>query len=110
MIRLENISKYFPGVKALSDVSIEFKSGEVHALCGENGAGKSTLMQLIAGNLKPDKGNIFWEGVPVIFSSSADSRKKGIAIVYQERSLSMELSVAENIFPGKQPCNKLYNN
>ncbi|HEY4965940.1 MAG TPA: sugar ABC transporter ATP-binding protein, partial [Puia sp.] len=79
--------------------------GEVHALCGENGAGKSTLMKLIAGNIKPDKGNIYWEGVPVIFNSAADSIKKGVGIVYQERSLFMQLSVAENIFPVKQPCN-----
>ena len=60
MLRLQNISKSFPGVKALQDISIQFNKDEVHAICGENGAGKSTLMNIIVGNIQPDKGEIFF--------------------------------------------------
>jgi ABC-type sugar transport system ATPase subunit len=105
MLRLENISKYFPGVKALQEVSLEIRPGEVHALCGENGAGKSTLMNIISGNLRPDHGTIYWEGKPVEISSVGAARELGISIVYQERSLVNSLSVAENIFPVNQPRN-----
>jgi len=105
MLRLENISKYFPGVRALQEVSLEINSGEVHALCGENGAGKSTLMNIISGNLRPDRGNIYWKGEPVAIDSVGRAQALGIAIVYQERSLVDSLSVAENIFPVNQPRN-----
>src|SRR5688500_17294700 len=98
MLDLKNISKSFSGVQALSDVSFSLQAGEVHALCGENGAGKSTLMNIVAGNLKPDKGSLHLKGEHVIFNSYQQAGKKGIAIVYQDRSLVHTLSVAENIF------------
>ncbi|MEO6963244.1 MAG: sugar ABC transporter ATP-binding protein [Puia sp.] len=105
MLRLENISKYFPGVRALQEVSLEIKAGEVHALCGENGAGKSTLMNIIGGNLSPDHGNIYWKGNPVQIKTVGTAQELGISIVYQEKSLVDSLSVAENIFPVNQPRN-----
>ncbi len=103
MLVLKNISKSFPGVKALQDVSLDFKQGEIHALCGENGAGKSTLMNIISGNLKPDTGTILLNGQPVVIENVLQAEMLGIAIVYQERSLADPLSVAENIFPVNQP-------
>ncbi|HRN58562.1 MAG TPA: ATP-binding cassette domain-containing protein, partial [Agriterribacter sp.] len=69
MLGLKSISKSFPGVKALQDVSLDFKQGKVHALCGENGAGKSTLMSIISGNLKPDTGTILLNGQPVVIEN-----------------------------------------
>lgn len=103
MLGLKNISKSFPGVKALQDIFLDFKQGEIHALCGENGAGKSTLMNIISGNLRPDMGTILLNGQPVIIENVLQAEKLGIAIVYQERSLADPLSVAENIFPVNQP-------
>jgi ABC-type sugar transport system ATPase subunit len=105
MLVLRNISKSFSGVRALHDVTIGFNQAEVHALCGENGAGKSTLMNIIAGNLKPDSGTINWNNAPLILRSTAEAKQLGIAIVYQEGSLSDALSVAENIFAGTPPVN-----
>ncbi len=106
MLQLQNISKHFPGVKALDDVSLEFKAGQIHALCGENGAGKSTLMNIVAGNLQPGQGRILWKGQPVSIANFEQARALGIGIVYQERSLADALSVAENIFPENQPLNR----
>lgn len=103
MLQLQNITKTFTGVKALQDISLHFKGGEVHALCGENGAGKSTLMNIIAGNLQPDSGDIFWNGKEVQLHNRQQSQNLGIGIVYQERSLVDSLSIAENIFPINQP-------
>ena len=105
MLRLQNISKSFPGVKALTDVSIVFNAGEVHALCGENGAGKSTLMNIIAGNIQPDEGSIFLHGNKVQLRDIQAARELGTGIVYQERSLAGALTVAENIYPVNQPLN-----
>ena len=98
MLQLNHISKSFPGVQALTDVSLIFKAGEVHALCGENGAGKSTLMNIITGNIQPDKGEILWNNISMAIQGVAHARVLGIGIVYQERSLVGSLSVAENIF------------
>lgn len=106
MLALKNISKSFAGVKALQGVSLAFNAGEVHALCGENGAGKSTLMNIIAGNLQPDSGEIFWKGQPVQIGTVQQAQGLGIGIVYQERSLVDSLSIAENIFTVNQPKNK----
>src|SRR5688572_344514 len=107
MLRLQNISKSFPGVKALQDVSLEFTGGSVHAICGENGAGKSTLMNIITGNLKPDKGDIFWKEKWIQIGNIQQAQKLGISIVYQERSLVDSLPVAENIFPVDKPVNAI---
>jgi ribose transport system ATP-binding protein len=103
MLQLRNISKTFGVVRALQDVSIDFRAGEIHALCGENGAGKSTLMAIVAGNLQPDSGEINWNGTPVVFQNRMQSQALEIGIVYQERSLVESLSIAENIYPNNQP-------
>jgi ABC-type sugar transport system ATPase subunit len=96
---LKNISKSFEVVKALQDVSLEFHEGEVHAICGENGAGKSTLMNILTGNIQPDTGQILLDNQTVTIQNNQHARSLGINIVYQERSLTDGLSVAENIFP-----------
>jgi ribose transport system ATP-binding protein len=106
MLRLQNISKSFPGVKALQDISLEFTGGKVHAVCGENGAGKSTLMNIIVGIVAPDSGEMFWKGNKVQIENIQQAQSLGIGIVYQERSLVDSLSVAENIFPVNQPVNR----
>lgn len=104
MLSLDHISKTFPGVKALSDVSLTLQAGEVHALCGENGAGKSTLMNILVGNQQPDAGgSIQLDGQPVQISDFNQARALGIAIVYQERSLVDTLSIAENMFANRYP-------
>jgi len=105
-LELKNISKSFPGVKALQQVSITFTPGEIHALCGENGAGKSTLMNIISGNLRPDAGDILLDGRKTEIENVLQAEALGIAIVYQERSLTDSLSVAENIYPVHQPRNR----
>ena len=97
IIELRHISKQFPGVLALNDVSMSFLPGEIHAVLGENGAGKSTLMNVLAGDLHPDKGEILIDGKPVALASPADSQHAGIKVVYQELALCTNLSVAENI-------------
>lgn len=106
ILKMIDITKNFPGVKALSDVNMSIMQGEVHALCGENGAGKSTLMNILAGNLKPDSGSILLGGKEIKMQSQRDAQENGISIVYQERSLVEEMSVAENIFANRQPTNK----
>lgn len=97
-VELLNIAKAFGGVKALKDVSLQVLPGEVHALLGENGAGKSTLMKVLSGAHQKDSGNIFIDGQKVHIKSTADSKKLGIGIIYQEFSLVPDLSVSENIF------------
>jgi len=103
LLTLENISKRFPGVQALSDVRLGVRSGEVHALLGENGAGKSTLIKIISGVHQPDTGTLMIEGKPVQFNGPRDAQKAGIATIFQELSLYPELTVAENIFMGHHP-------
>ena len=92
---LKNISKSFEVVKALQDVSLEFNVGEVHAICGENGAGKSTLMNILTGNIQPDAGDILLDNQKVIIQNNQHARSLGINIVYQERSLTDGLPVAD---------------
>ena len=103
LLKLENISKSFPGVKALSDVQFDVNSGEVHALLGENGAGKSTLIKIISGVYQPDSGILRVDDEQVSFNSPTDAQSAGIATIYQELLLFPELSVAENIFTGHAP-------
>jgi ribose transport system ATP-binding protein len=96
-IRLSEISKNFDGVKALSDVSVDFHPGEVHAILGENGAGKSTLMNIIAGVLQPSHGDVLFEGRPVSPLTPESSAALGIAIAYQHPAILDDLSVIENL-------------
>jgi ABC-type sugar transport system ATPase subunit len=105
-LHLQHISKSFMAIKALQQVDVVFKAGEIHAICGENGAGKSTLMNILAGNLQPDAGEIKIDSKTVEFSSPKQAFDYGIATVYQHLSLSDNLSVAENIFANQQPRNR----
>ena len=103
ILECEHITKEFPGVKALDDVSFELEKGEVHALCGENGAGKSTLIKIITGMYQRDKGIIRFEGKEVDFKNAQECRKNGIALIPQEIHLAETLTVAENIFMTNYP-------
>lgn len=97
VLELKNISKIFPGVKALDQVSFDVRAGEIHALVGENGAGKSTLINIISGVLKPSEGSIAIDGKEIEFHSPQDAFKSGIGVVHQERNLIREFSVGENL-------------
>ncbi|MGE5615066.1 MAG: sugar ABC transporter ATP-binding protein [Bacillota bacterium] len=107
LLETNNICKSFPGVKALKDVSLAFKKGEVHALVGENGAGKTTLMRVICGIYQPDSGEILLEGKRVKFQNPRQSQEQGIAIIHQELNMPVNLTIAEYIFLGRTPKNKL---
>jgi len=96
-IRLDNISKSFPGVRALNGVSMEFKAGEVVSIVGQNGAGKSTLMDILGGVKQPDSGHIYFDEKPVSFASPKNATQQGIAYIHQELTVFNNLSVAENI-------------
>jgi ABC-type sugar transport system ATPase subunit len=100
---MRGIVKSFAGNTVLADVSLSAAAGEVHALLGENGAGKSTLMKILAGVHQPDAGEIFIAGEPVKFHRPADALAHGIAMIYQELSLAPHLTVAENIYLGREP-------
>ena len=103
LLEVRNITKRFPGVLALDDMSLQFMPGEVHAVVGENGAGKSTLMKIMAGAYIPDAGEIFLDGRKVSFQHPVDAQLKGISIIYQEFNLLPERTVAHNIFLGREP-------
>lgn len=98
ILEIRGLSKAFGPVKALSDVQFELRRGEIHALCGENGAGKSTLMNMIAGVLQPDQGDILIDGTNVSIPSPAAAQRLGIALVHQEIALCQDATVAENIY------------
>jgi ribose transport system ATP-binding protein len=100
---MEGISKGFPGVKALSDVSVAVQPGEVHGLVGENGAGKSTLIKILMGVYAMDAGAIYVDGTPVSIRSPNDARALGLSAVYQDVVIAPELTVGENFFIGKLP-------
>lgn len=102
-IQAVNCSKIFPGVKALSNVSLDFYPGEVHALLGENGAGKSTLIKILSGVYTPTEGYVVLEGEKVEFHNPRDAIERGIAVIHQELSIANDLTVAENIFLGIEP-------
>jgi len=103
---LENITKEFPGVLALANVTFDLRKNEVHVLVGENGAGKSTLMKVLTGVYQPNDGKIFLHGEEVQFSSTRQSQDKGIAIIFQEFNLVPNLTVVQNMFLGKELRNK----
>ena len=103
LIEIKHVSKQFPGVLALDDVSFTLKPGEVHVLLGENGAGKSTLIKILSGLYHPSSGEIYVEGQLQHFTNPKSAEKAGIATIYQELNLCENLTVAENIFIGRLP-------
>lgn len=106
VFEVKGLSKSFPGVKALDDVSFSAYAGEVHCLAGENGAGKSTLMKVLAGMYQRDGGEIYFKGEKVNFRNPMDAIKNGVNLIHQELSLVPELSVAENMFLGRLPLKR----
>lgn len=105
-LEFRNITKYFPGVKALDSVSFTASGGEVLAFLGENGAGKSTLLKTLNGDYQPDEGQYLLDGEERHFKNPHEAIEAGISVIYQERQILMELSVAENIYLGRMPVNK----
>lgn len=110
ILEVQHLSKYYAGVKALDDVSLGFRRGEVHALAGENGAGKSTLIKAITGAIEPTAGTIVLEGVSYPKMTPIESIEKGISAIYQEFTLIPHLTVAENIYFGKEISNGAFVN
>ncbi|MBQ8692442.1 MAG: sugar ABC transporter ATP-binding protein, partial [Synergistaceae bacterium] len=102
ILNMKNIHKEFPGVKALQGVNFDLKRGEVHALLGENGAGKSTLIKVLAGIYIPEQGEVVVNGESHIMRNVADSQAHGISVIHQELCLVPYLSIAENIFLGRE--------
>lgn len=109
ILEMKNITKHFPGVTALDDVCLELYKGEILALLGENGAGKSTLMKILSGANKQDSGQIILDGETLEGNTPGEIIDKGIAIMYQELNCLDDLSIAENIFLGNLPLNKMKN-
>ncbi len=110
ILRMKNISKVFPGVKALDDICLDFEEGQVHAIVGENGAGKSTLIKILTGAYSPSKGVIELYGVDHSSFSPHEAMGKGIAAIYQEFILVPYLTIAENIFFGKEKTKGVFLN
>lgn len=108
ILQLENISKYFGPVIALSGVTLRLRRGEVHCLLGDNGAGKSTLIKTLSGVFAPEKGEYLVDGKPVRLRSPRDALDAGIATVYQDLALVPLMSVARNFFMGREPVKKLF--
>jgi ribose transport system ATP-binding protein len=102
LVEMRGISKSFPGVRALDDVSLSIQAGEVHMLLGQNGAGKSTLIKVLYGAAHPEHGEFLFGGHPVRISSTSDARRLGIAVIFQEFSLVPYLNIAQNIFLGRE--------
>jgi ribose transport system ATP-binding protein len=102
-LAVEGISKAFPGVRALRDVSFDSRAGEIHALVGENGAGKSTLMRILSGVYRPDAGELRINGEAAEFAAPADARKRGVVMVYQDTRLIGDLDAVQNIYLGREP-------
>lgn len=106
ILEFQNITKYFPGVKALEDICFQVHSGEVLAFLGENGAGKSTLLKILNGDYQPTSGKYLINGIEKHFSQPHEAIEAGISVIYQERQILMELTVAENVYLGRLPANK----
>ena len=101
-VQIQNVSKSYPGVLALSDVTFQVEQGSLHAICGENGAGKSTLMKILSGVETGFAGELIVKGESVRFKSTRDAESVGISIIHQELNLVEELSAAANIFLGRE--------
>ena len=106
VLEAKGISKSFPGVKALDEVRLTVRRGRLHALLGENGAGKSTLINILAGVFPPDIGEVLLDGRPVAFRNPREARDAGVAIIFQELNLVPQLSVAQNLFLGREPLTR----
>ncbi|MDR0496212.1 MAG: sugar ABC transporter ATP-binding protein, partial [Treponema sp.] len=102
VLTMTGIGKSFPGVRALQQVNFKLRRGEIHALMGENGAGKSTLIKVLTGVYTLDEGNVMFEGSPIHITSPLEAQRHGISTVYQEINLCPNLSVAENLFLGRE--------
>ncbi len=107
ILQMEGISKTFPGVQALNQCRFELRSGEVHALVGENGAGKSTLMKVLAGIYKKDAGHVYFKGNEVEISNPRAAQHLGVSMIHQELNLMPHLTIAQNIFIGREPRRKV---
>ena len=105
-VEFRHISKYFPGVKALDDISFQAVSGQVYAFLGENGAGKSTLLKILNGDYQPDFGEYLINGEAIHFSTPKEAIAHGVSVIYQERQILLDMTVAENIFLGDWPKKK----
>src|ERR1700716_1782922 len=103
LVGMIRVGKRYGGVQACRDVDLTLRSGEVHALLGENGAGKSTLMRVLSGDITDYDGRVEVEGSPVRFRGPADAQRAGIAMIHQELDLVPALSIAENLFLGREP-------
>ena len=108
LVLMEGIEKTFPGVHALSQCQFELRAGEVHALVGDNGAGKSTLMKILTGVYQKDEGRILFKGNKAEISSPRAAQDLGISIIHQELNLMPHLTVAQNIFIGREPRQKVH--
>ncbi len=103
VIELRGITKRFGPVEVLSDIDLNLYGGRVHSLAGENGAGKSTLVKILGGIHQPDSGRILKDGIETTILDAADARRQGIAVIHQHPAVFPDLSVAENVFVGRQP-------
>ena len=108
VLEMENISKEFPGVKALDNVQLKLRPGTVHALMGENGAGKSTLMKCLFGIYEKDSGKILLDGVEVNFKSTKEALENGVSMVHQELNQVLQRNVLDNIWLGRYPMKKFF--
>src|ERR1700721_2338287 len=108
ILKMTGVSKRFPGVLALEDVHLEVGPSEIHALLGENGAGKSTLLKILSGAQSADSGEIRLSGEGVRFESPHDAQRAGVVTIYQEFPLAPDMSIAENVFIGREPGSKMF--
>src|ERR1700728_2736901 len=108
ILLMRGVSKRFPGVLALEDVHLEVGEAEIHALLGENGAGKSTLLKILSGAQSADSGEIELFGEPVAFATPHDAQRAGIVTIYQEFTLAPDMTIAENVFIGREPGSRLF--
>ena len=105
-LALRDVTKAYPGVRALDRVSFDVRAGEVHALMGENGAGKSTLMKIAGGVVRPDAGSVEVDGRPVLLSTPRDAARAGVQVVFQELTVLDDLDVAHNLLVGDLPVRR----
>ena len=102
VLEAAGLSRAFGPIEVLSDISVGFRAGEVHAIVGENGAGKSTLMKILSGHLAPTRGSMRIDGAAVTLRSPVDAERRGIVLVHQEIMLAADLTIAENMFLGRE--------